>query len=95
MLLKRECSERLKVNKEIQELRKELASLALNVTIKDLRKMDSLKSVGDSNLEPTYFDDEDNDDSQEELSEGKSQKVNLANLVKLSLGKLLNHQRFL
>ena len=27
VLLKRECSERLKVNKEIQELRKELASL--------------------------------------------------------------------
>ena len=47
MLLKRECSERLKVNKEIQELRKELASLdspqatrgAPKVTIKDLRKM--------------------------------------------------------
>ena len=44
------------------------------MTIKDLRKMDSLKSVDDSNLEPTYFDDEDNDDSQEELSEGKSRK---------------------
>ena len=81
VLLKRECSERLKVNKEIQELRKELASLnspkttggATKVTMKDLRKMDSLKSVVDSNLEPTYFDDEDNDDSQlEDISEGKS-----------------------
>ena len=46
VLLKRECSERLKVNKEIQELRKELASLDSHqatggvpkVTIKDLRK---------------------------------------------------------
>ena len=53
VLLKRECSERLKVDKEIQELRKELASVdspqatggGLKVTIKDLRKMDSLKSV--------------------------------------------------
>ena len=80
VLLKRECSERLKVNKEIHELKKELASLdspqatggAPKVTIKDLRKMDSLKSVVDSNLEPTYFDDEDNEDSQEEISEGKS-----------------------
>ena len=62
--------------------KKELASLdspqlhatggAPKVTIKDLRKMDSLKSVVDSNLEPTYFDDKDNDDSQEEISEGKS-----------------------
>ena len=82
LLLKRECSERLKVNRGIQELRKELASLdspqatggAAKVTIKDLRKMDSLKSVDDSNLEPTYFDDEDNDNSQEEISEGKSRK---------------------
>ena len=82
VLLKKECSEGLKVNKEIQELRKELASLdspqaiggAPKVTLKDLRKMDSLKSVVDSNLEPTYFDDEDNDVSQEELSEGKSGK---------------------
>ena len=80
VLLKRECSERLKVNKEIQELKKELASLdspqatggAPKVTIKDLRKMNSLKSVVDSNLEPTYFDDEDNEDSQEEISETKS-----------------------
>ena len=56
VLLKRESSERLKVNKEIQELRKELAYLdssqatggALKVTIKDLRKMDSLKFVVDS-----------------------------------------------
>ena len=80
VLLKRECPERLKVNKEIQELKKELASLdspqatggAPKVTIKDLSKMDSLKSVVDSNLEPTYFDDEDNEDSQEEISEGKS-----------------------
>ena len=82
VLLNKECSERLKVDKEIQELRKELASLdspqatgwAPKVTIKDLRKMNSLKSVVDSNFEPRYFDDEDNDDSQEELPEGKSRK---------------------
>ena len=61
------------------------------MTIKDLRKMDSLKSVVDSNLEPTYFDDKDNDYSQEELSEGKSRKP-----CKIKSGKkLLNHQRFL
>ena len=53
--------------------KKELASLvtlkatgwAPKVTIKDL-------VVVESNLEPTYFDNEDNDDSQEEISEGKS-----------------------
>ena len=38
---------------------------APKVTIKDL-------VVVESNLEPTYFDNEDNDDSQEEISEGKS-----------------------
>ena len=100
VLLKRECSERLKVNKEIQELKKkELASLdspqatggTPKVTIKDLRKMDSLKSVVDSNLEPTL-----SMMRTTRIHRKKFQKVNLlTKLVKLSLGKLLNHQKFL
>ena len=59
--------------------------------------MDSLKSVVNSNLEPTYFDEEDNEDSQEELSEGKSRKsrkIKSGKAAKSSENSVKNNQHW-
>lgn len=81
VIMKRENSEKMRVKREIEELNRELASLdspqvtagASKITIKDLRKMGSLKTIVDSKTEPTYFDEDDTDDSpREDDSEGKN-----------------------
>ena len=77
VLRKREMCEKDRVCKEIEELRIELSSLEKDsvpqaqpvgasggVTIKDLRKMDSLNRAVDSKYSPVYFDDDEDEDDE-------------------------------
>ena len=53
------------------------------MTIKDTRKMGSLTLIVESKLEPTYFDDEDNRGTEEDISEGKSYNEKVRSMIRI------------